>query len=231
MRAQGRWGRVMAGVLAVVLAGCASAPRAPADAEGWQAVLLPGKAATQYTWAEKDGRRAVWAQSERSASMWRRAVARPAQGLGEVRFSWWVPATLHNASVADVEREDAAVRVVFAFDGDHAGLPLRTRAMFDLAEALTGERPPYATLMYVFDNSRPPGSVVINPRTDRVRKIVLDGDESTLRRWRDHRRDLAADYRRAFGEEPGALVAVGVMTDTDNTGGRAEAWYGPIQFD
>lgn len=218
--------------LALALAGCAAPPAPPvADAEGWHAVPLPGKAQTQYAWASKDGRRAVWARAEKSASMWRRPLARPADGLGEVSFSWWVPAPLANASVADVEREDAAGRVVFAFGGDHSALPLRTRAMFDLAEALSGERPPYATLMYVFDSSRPPGSVVVNPRTDRIRKIVLDGDTAATGRWRDHRRDLAADFRRAFGEEPGPLLAVGVMTDTDNTGGKAEAWYGPIRFD
>ena len=218
-------------LLAVAVAGCAAPPQATPDKEGWHPVLLPGKAATRYSWSEKDGRRAVWAQSERSASMWRRTLPRPADGLGQVRFSWWVPQALANASVADVEREDAAVRVVFAFDGDHAQLPLRARAMFDLAEALTGERPPYATLMYVFDSAHAPGSVIVGPRTDRVRKIVLDGDMASTGRWRDHQRDLEADFRRAFGEAPGALLAVGVMTDTDNTGGKAEAWYGPIHFD
>lgn len=226
MRVGGRW----LGMLAVVLLGaCASPP--PADPEGWHPVLLPGKTATQYSQAEKDGRPALRAVSERSASMWRRRVTMAADRLGDVSFSWWVPQPLADASVADIDREDAAVRVIFAFDGDHSRLPLRQRAMFDLAEALTGERPPYATLMYVYDTRSPAGSVVVNPRSDRIRKIVLDGDAAAIGRWRDHRRDLAADYRRAFGEDPGPLIAVGVMTDTDNTGGKAEAWYGPIRFD
>lgn len=214
-----------------LMAGCSTPPPPAADAEGWQPVLLPGKTATRYSWTEKDGRRAVWAQSDRSASMWRRKMARPADDLGHVHFSWWVPARLQGASVSDVEREDAAGRVIFAFGGDYSTLPLRTRAMFDLAEALTGERPPYATLMYVFDSAHAPGSVVVNPRSDRIRKIVIEGDEGALCRWRDHRRDLAADFRRAFGEEPGPLLAIGVMTDTDNTAGKTEAWYGPISFD
>jgi hypothetical protein len=49
-----------------------------------------------------------------------------------------------------------------------------------------------------------------------------------LRQWRDHRRDLAADFRLAFGEEPGPLQSIAVMTDTDNTGSSAQAWYGAI---
>jgi len=41
---------------------------------------------------------------------------------------------------------------------------------------------------------------------------------------------LAADYRTAFGEEPGKLIAFGVMSDTGNTGESVEAWYGDISF-
>lgn len=227
-KTRSRWLGACAALL--LLGACASAPTPQLDPDGWHAVTLPGKTPTRYAWVDKEGRRALWASSERSASMWRRRVELPADRLGEVSFSWWVPQPLANASVADVDREDAAVRVLFAFGGDQSRLPMRTRAMFDLAEALTGERPPYATLMYVFDTQAPAGSVVINPRTDRIRKIVLEGDRQQLRQWRDFRRDLAADFRRAFGEDPGPLLAVGVMTDTDNTAGRAEAWYGPIRF-
>ena len=33
-----------------------------------------------------------------------------------------------------------------------------------------------------------------------------------------------------FGEEPGRMTEVGVLTDTDNTGASVEAWYGDIEF-
>jgi hypothetical protein len=74
------------------------------------------------------------------------------------------------------------------------------------------------------------GSVVVNPRTDRVRKIVLDSGPAELGRWREHRRELAEDFRRAFGEEPGRLVGIAVMTDGDNTRTRSHAWYGAIEL-
>jgi hypothetical protein len=38
------------------------------------------------------------------------------------------------------------------------------------------------------------------------------------------------DYRRAFGEDPPKVGAVAIMTDTDNTGEQAVAWYGAIRF-
>lgn len=212
---------------ALLLTACASAPPPAAD-EAWHAVPLPGKAATHYQRTQKDGRSAVLAVSERSASLWRQRIAAPPPALGEVSFSWWAESLLEGASVADIDREDANARVIFGFGGDHARLPQRERMRFELAQALTGERPPYATLMYVWCSTQPVGTVIVNPRSERIRKIVVDSGPGGLRRWRDHRRDLAADFRRAFGEEPGPLLSVALMTDSDNTGSRARTWYGDV---
>ena len=211
-----------------MLAGCASGPR---DAgEGWHEVLLPGKAATRYQWEQKEGRRALAAQAERSASMWRRRLDVAPGRVGEVAFSWWVDRLIDGASLSQAERADAPVRLLFGFGGDTAQLSQRNRMMFELAHALTGEPPPYATLMYVWDNQAPVESVVINPRTDRVRKIVVDSGTTQLGRWRDHRRHLAIDFRRAYGEDPGPLQSMALMTDADNTRSTAQAWYGPLQL-
>ncbi len=196
----------------------------------WQAVALPGKTATRYSWTQKDGRPALAAVSEASASMYRQHLQRAPDAIGDVSFSWWVQDLIADASVAHAEREDAPARVMFGFGGDMAQLPFRTRALFELAEVLTGEKPPYATLMYVWDAQAPVGSVIVNPRSDRIRKIVVDSGPAGLRRWRDHRRDLAADFRLAFGEAPGRLVSVAVMTDSDNTRSSASSWYGAVHL-
>lgn len=229
-----RWPRVLA-CLAVAAFGvaCTVTPepeRNTVQAQGWHGVPLPGKRATQYVQVRKEGRPVVHARADGSASMWRRKVQVPPDQLGEVRWVWRADGLIDQASVADAEREDAVARVIFAFEGDRSRLSPRNRAMFDLAQALTGEAPPYATLMYVWETSAPEGSVIVNPRTDRVRKIVLDSGAQHLRSWREHRRNLAEDFRRAFGEDPGVLVGIAVMTDADNTRSRAEAWYGPIEL-
>jgi hypothetical protein len=216
-------------VLAATLAGCALAPPAPPESAGWQPLALPGKARTEYGWSVKDGRPALMAHADRSASLWRKRLQPPRATVGEVDFSWWVQDLVPNADLADIDRGDAPARVIFGFGGDVGALPLRTRMMFELAQALTGEAPPYATLMYVWDAHLPVGTVVIHPRSDRIRKIVVDSGPTQLRRWRDHRRDLAADFRRAFGEEPGPLDSIALMTDTDNTRSEVRAWYGPVE--
>ncbi len=215
------------------LSGCAGPPAAPstADAEGWQVVTLPGKTSTQYRWVQKEGRRAISAESKHSASLWRRQLEGPHTLAQHIQFSWWVQDLVPGGNVAVAEHEDAAARVLLAFQGDIKKLPARTRMMFDLAEALTGETPPYATLMYVWDATAPVGTVIVNPRSDRIRKIVVDSGPGELRQWRQHRRNLAADFRLAFGEEPGPLSSVAIMSDSDNTRSSAKTWFGEIHFD
>lgn len=225
-------GRLSALAAALVLCACAATPEPAPDTlpGGWQAVALPGKLRTQYSPVSKDGRPALAARSERSASMLRKRVSIAPERLGAVSFSWWVDNLIADASVADVDREDAPARVLLGFDGDTSKLPARTRMLFDLAEALSGERPPYATLMYVWDATAPVGTVIVNPRSDRIRKIVVDSGPLHLKRWRDHRRDLRADFRLAFGEDPGSLQSIAVMTDSDNTRSSALSWYGAVTF-
>jgi len=214
-----------------LLAGCASTVTPPPQAtEGWRPLALPGKKLTKYSWTEKDGRPALEATSDRSASIWRKRLDPAIAGVGEVGFSWWVQSLIPGANVSDIDHEDAVARVIFGFAGDVDKLPLKTRMKFELAQALTGEAPPYATLMYVWDSKLPVGTVVINPRSDRIRKIVVDSGPAELRRWREHRRNLAEDFRLAFGEAPGALTSMAVMTDSDNSRASAHTWYGPVEL-
>ena len=213
-----------------LLAGCAAPPATP----GWHDLPLPGKSRSRYRPVRKDGRDALEAVAKDSASLWRRRVAVPAERLGAVSFSWWVGRLLPGASVGDPDREDAVARVIFGFDGERSRLSARTRAQFELAELLSGEPPPFATLMFVWDGHEPPlplETVVVNSRSDRIRKIVVDSGPAMLGRWRDHRRDLAADFQQAFGEPPGDLISVALMTDSDNTDGQAQTWYGPVHWE
>ena len=233
----GRRALLLAPLAGLALQGCAgwggllpAAGIPTAQADGWHDVPLPGKRLTRYAQVRKDGRLVVHARAQESASMWRRKVNVAADQLSQARWAWRVDRLNAQASVADVEIEDAVARVIFAFEGDRSRLSARNRAMFDLAQALTGEAPPYATLMYVWETRQPVGTVVVNPRSDRIRKLVVDSGPDHLGTWRLHQRDLAADFERAFGEKPGALVAIGKMTDADNTRASAEAWYGPIEL-
>jgi Protein of unknown function (DUF3047) len=198
--------------------------------EGWSSYALPGKRATEYRFTHKEGRAVIEARADRSSSMLRRTLDKSPEKVGEVSWSWWVDAVLVDADLADVDRTDSPAQLLFAFDGDKSTLSPRARVMLDLARVLTGEEPPYATLTYAFATNTPVESVVKNPRTERIRKIVVDSGTGHTKQWRSHRRNLVDDYIKAFGEPPGRLIGVAVMTDADNTRSRAKAWYGQIEF-
>jgi hypothetical protein len=59
---------------------------------------------------------------------------------------------------------------------------------------------------------------------------VVESGAGRLNQWINYERDIRADYEKAFGEPPGALIGIGIMTDSDNTRSHAQAWYGPIQL-
>jgi hypothetical protein len=84
--------------------------------------------------------------------------------------------------------------------------------------------------MYVWCNHRAPGTVIVHPRSSRVRAIVVESGAGRLGQWTSYTRDVRADYERAFGELPGKLTGVALMTDSDNTHTKAQAWYGPLRF-
>jgi Protein of unknown function (DUF3047) len=213
---------------AALLTACASPPPPAADAEGWHDVPLPGKPRTAYRWEGQGAARELVARADASASMYRRQLKMPAPA-GEVEFAWWAQDLPEGADVAATDATDAAARVLFAFGGDTKRLSQRNQLMFELARTLTGEAPPFATLTYVWDTRAPIGSVVVHPRSDRVRKIVVESGRAHLRRWRHYKRSLAADYKLAFGEAPGPLLAVAVMTDGDNTRSRLLTRYRDIR--
>jgi hypothetical protein len=201
-----------------------ASPGAPA----WQHYKLPGKQPSRFSYERKDGRHAMAARSTSSASMVRQVVRIEPAELGSVRFSWKVPELIAQADMALRENDDSPVRIVLAFEGDRSRFSGKNAMLSELARALTGEELPYATLMYVWCNTREPGSVIVNPRTDRIRKLVVESGTGRLRQWVDYERNIRADYEKAFGEPPGALVGIGIMTDSDNTRSTTQAWYGPV---
>lgn len=201
-----------------------------AASSGWRHYPLPSKKPTLYAYELTDGRHTMKAKSASSASMLRQAARREAAALGKVHFSWKVPRLIPGADLALRETHDSPVRVVLTFEGDRTGFSMKNAMLSELSLALTGEALPYATLMYVWCNQCAPGSVLTNPRTDRIREIVMESGPANLGRWMDYQRDVRADFQSAFGEAPGALLDVGIMTDTDNTKQEAVAWYGPISM-
>lgn len=240
--------------LCALLAGCAIGPPAPsvdaaapvavhasawaaqsridADAAGadWVHQTFGDRPPTHYQVVQQQGRWAVHAHSAAGNSSLRRAVALPpGQTAGQLRFSWWVPRLNAAADLRDSDIDDAVARVVLSFDGDRAArFGVRDHVLSELAQLVTGEPLPYATLVYVWDNRYPVGTVIANPHTARIRQLVVESGSSQLGRWVDIEGDVQADFQHAFGEAAGPLRSVGLLSDTNNTGATVDAWYGPV---
>ena len=196
----------------------------------WQHYTLPGKHAADYVFARLDGRDAMAVTAVSAASLLRQKVRIEPQELAQIKFSWKVPELISLADLAVRENADSPVRIVLAFEGDRSKFSAKNAMLSELAHTMTGEPLPYATLMYVWCNSRPPGTVITSARTDRIRKIVVESGAKNINMWMDYERNIRADYEKAFGEAPGALVGIGIMTDSDNTRTTTRAWYGQVKL-
>jgi hypothetical protein len=203
----------------------------PQDKAQWEAVALPGKLRTAFKLEKQGHRYVLQAHAQSSASLLRQRVNVAPERLGRLRFEWQVENLMPEADMAELGRGDSPVRLILAFEGDRSRFSAKNAMLSDLTEALTGEPLPYATLMYVWSNRHPADSIIVNPRTDRVRKLVVESGSGHLMQWRHYERDVRADFEKAFGEAPGALVGVAIMTDSDNTRSNVRAWYGDIWLD
>jgi hypothetical protein len=199
--------------------------------EPWTPVsIVIGKRPTRYDLVDDAGVTVLHAVADNAASGLALPLRLDVRSTPIVSWRWKIAGLIPDADSAIASREDAPARVVFEFDGDKRKLTILERAIYGLSQHVAGRELPYATLMYIWSNHAPVGTVIPNPRTRRVQMIVASSGAAGVGAWQSLRRDVVADFRRAFGEEAGALLAVGVLTDTDNTDGHAEAWYGDIRF-
>ena len=195
--------------------------------EGWQnKPVVSGKTLTHYTLVAEQGTTVLQADASNAASGLVHEGDVDLSKTPVVSWRWKVAAAIPNADNSVGDREDAPARLVFFFEGRSNGLSLGDRAEILAANAV-GEKLPYATLMYIWTNSAPVGTVIANPHTSRVQMIVVGSEAG---KWQSLRRNVANDFEKVFHEKPGKVAGYGVLTDSDNTGGTARAWYGDIRF-
>lgn len=184
---------------------------------------------TRYAVVHDGGRRVLNARASASATGLRCAVDIDPAAFGHLQFSWRVQHVPTQANVAAAEHDDCPARIIVAFAGDDTRLPLRDRLFYEQVELFTGQRLPFATLMYVWDGGgHAPETVHRNHRTARIQYLTVESGAQRAGHWLHYERDVVADYRRVFGEAPGNIIGVGVLTDADALKVDLEAWYGDI---
>jgi hypothetical protein len=188
------------------------------------------KRPTEYRLVRDDGRTVIRASASSSASGLVHPLDLEPSVYRLLHWHWKVDQLIAKADNTQKHTEDSPVRMVVSFEGDMEKLDFGDRMFFDQVKAFTGQQLPYATLMYIWENRVPKNTVIPNRHTSRIKMIVAESGREKLGAWWEQTRDIYEDYRRAFGEEPGRITSIGIMTDTDNTGENVHAFYGDITF-
>jgi hypothetical protein len=198
---------------------------------GWQVLTFPRiPRHTRYTVVPEEDGHVLRAESHGAAAGLYRPVELDPRIYQLLTWRWKVDRVLEAADARTRGGDDYAARVYVAFRYDPAMATLWERARYRLYRAIYGRHPPRVALTYVWDNRLPVGTVLDNAYTDRVKMIVAQSGPARAGQWVEESRNVYEDYRRIVGGEPPPIEGVAVMTDTDDTGESAVAWYDAFTF-
>lgn len=175
---------------------------------GWERKSFKGE--TEYSIVREGGSTVVRARSSAAASgIFRKLQLDPLQ-YRYLRWKWKVAEPLRGGAEKTKAGDDYSARVYVVFPG----------FFFWQTKAIN----------YVWASRLPKEESFPNPYTGNAMMVVVESGTEKAGTWVSEQRDILADYRRLFGGDPRQLGAIAVMTDTDNTGGEATAWYGGIEI-
>ncbi len=174
---------------------------------GWSEKSFQGT--TEYRIVEEGGEKVLYAKSEKAASGLVFETDYDPQQFPILSWRWKVRDTISKGDSRSKAGDDYAARVYAVFP--HWFFP-KTK-----------------TLNYIWANQLPKNSSQLSVYTSNGMMIAVESGSAKAGEWVTVQRNLLDDYRKAFGEEPAKVGAIAIMTDTDNTGETAEAWYGDIK--
>jgi hypothetical protein len=187
-------------------------------------------APTHYGLRMWDGVPAVEAHAVKSMALLARPVDIDLARTPILCWRWRIDAPLKTADMRTKAGDDYAARVYLSFAVSPDTLGVGTRIALGVARALRGNQVPDAAINYVWDNRQPVGTWQPNAYTDRARMLVLRSGGADAGRWVGERRDVGADFHKAFGHAPLRLTGLAIATDTDNTGEEARAGFADFAF-
>ncbi|HEY6839563.1 MAG TPA: DUF3047 domain-containing protein [Geobacteraceae bacterium] len=176
------------------------------DLSGWHD--KPFKGTTVYSLVKEGGKSVLKAQSVRSASGLIKEMSFDAKKYPLLRWSWKVEHSLRKEDVTKKSGDDFAARVYVVFP----------RTFFWRMRAIN----------YVWAAKMPKDSSAPSPYTSNAMIVAVESGDAKAGEWVSEERNIYEDYKRLFGEEPPAVGAIAVMSDTDDTRDEVTAWYGDI---
>lgn len=179
------------------------------DLERWREVEVRRR--TQYEVVTLEGRRCLRAVSQDGASLLLAAVRFDPETYEWLSWDWRVDRLVEREVLERKEGSDAAARVYVYVESP--GLPWQKRS-----------------LDYVWSASLPVGTTLDSAYSSSSKIIVVESGPASLGQWRTVERNLEDDLKRSFGRQAlPDVIAVGLMSDTDNTGDHALAYFDELR--
>lgn len=199
--------------------------------EGWKPLTFKKiKRHTTYAIVEDGDASVVKAVSDASSSGLIREIKINPREYPVVQWRWKVANVLEKGDVSRKEGDDYPARIYVTFEYDSSRVGFFEMAKFETIRLFYGQYPPIGAINYIWESKAPKGTVVPNPFTDRVQMIVVESGAKNLNMWVSEERNIYEDYKAVFNKEPPMISGVAIMTDTDNTGEAATAYFGDIVF-
>ena len=194
-------------------------------------VAYPNVKPNQFSLVDEVGKTVLKIDSANSAG----SMAIPIALLGTqtsstLQWRWKVDKVLDKADMDEKLADDHSARLYVFFDVPLESLSFADRAKIKLARSVAGVDVPTAALCYVWDNKHRVGYTAWSPFTRQLRKVVLQSGPGAIGQWRLESRDVAADFKEAFGFDAPAITGISVGNDTDNTEDRVTSWFGDVAF-
>lgn len=200
--------------------------------EGWKPFFFRNISRhTSYSLVEESGSHSVMAKADASASGLIRELKINPLEYPVISWKWKIENILKKGDPGRKDGDDypARIYITFKYDPEKAGFFGKTK--YEAARLVYGQYPPHAAITYIWESRSPVGLMVPNAYTDRNMMFVVESGGEKLKRWIGEERNIVEDYRLAFGEDPPEISGVAIMTDTDNTGEKATAYFGDIRFE
>jgi hypothetical protein len=198
---------------------------------GWELVRLRNQQPIEAALVEDAGATVLRLVSNAAAGSVAFRIASDTERTPRLAWRWKVDRVLDAADLSRKDGDDYAARVYVTFNVPDEALSLAQRARMAIARLLYGAAVPAAALCYVWDNRNPVGTTAWNAYTSQVRMIVLRSGPREAGQWVSESRDVAADYREAFGQAAPPISGVALSADTDQTREKVTAWFGDLRLE
>jgi len=196
----------------------------------WTMMEVQSDNLTNYSLIKNQGKKVIKATSDDAAGGLIYLTRIDPKEYPIIEWRWKVEGIIENGNFRKKNGDDYPARIYITFDYDKSNLNFGDRVKYFAIKTFTTYRIPLRALNYIWANQAKQGTIAPNPYTDWVYMIAAQSGRSKSGQWVVETQNILEDYRDAFGENPPDITGVAIMTDSDNTGGSATAYYGDIVF-